>query len=211
MATQIEKESNKHGSINLFRKQINPEFKAFVKKKISEIERIFNEFLTSISGKKIEVIYKNKIEAILKDISSITTKFLVYAAKFKYYTEENERSLRKFGFLIGELEEELKFNKDAFDKELNEIYLLNIVNKWSNFNSAIKELFYNIEHSHYPYVIHTIFSLAFVFIPFLNIFSLVGGIYLITHKDYRALTFGAIILSLYFIQLINIISLAVFG
>jgi len=189
-------------------KQVNPEFKEFINKTISKIENLLRDIEREIADQEYEPLYKKKINEILNDIENIKQRFELYSSKFKYYTEDTERALRKFGFLMGELIKELDFNKEAFKKENNEIYLLNIVNKWSVFNSNVKESFYDIENSDYPYTIHTIFSLAFVLVPFLNIFSLVGGIYLIRAKDWRALTFGTITLILYFLQIINVIFLS---
>ena len=189
-------------------KQVNPEFKEFINKTVSKIENLLRDIEREIADQEYEPLYKRKINEILNDIENIKQRFELYSSKFKYYTEDTERALRKFGFLMGELIKELDFNKEAFKKENNEIYLLNIVNKWSVFNSNVKESFYDIENSDYPYTIHTIFSLAFVLVPFLNIFSLVGGIYLIRAKDWRALTFGTITLIVYFLQIINVIFLS---
>ncbi|MHA1343126.1 MAG: hypothetical protein ACTSQG_04015 [Promethearchaeota archaeon] len=190
-------------------KQINPEFKEFVNKHINQIENILNEINDNIKGKPFEGIYREKFDALLKDINHIKSKFELYTSKFKYYTEQSERSLRKFGFLIGELIKVLNFNKELFNNKENEVYLLNIVNRWSNFNGSVKELFYNIENADYPYWIHTFFSLALVLIPFVNLISLIGGIYLVRAKDYRAIIFGGITLVLYSVWMINIIFLAV--
>jgi len=209
--TQVETQQKKPKASKDVRKQINPEFKEFITKKISEIKGKLQDFLNVISGKKYEPVYQKRFEEILKDIGEITQKFELYTTKFKFYTQETERSLRKFGFLMGELVKELQFNKEAFDNEANEIYLLNIVNKWSIFNASVKEMFYNVENNEYPYTIHTVFSLAFVLLPFLNIFSLVGGLYLVSKKDWRALTYGSITLIMYFMQIINIIFLFIIG
>jgi len=209
--TQVETQQKKPKASKSAGKQINPEFKEFIDTKISEIKSNLQYFLNKISGKKYEKVYQKKFEEILKDIEEITQKFELYTSKFKFYTQETERSLRKFGFLMGELVKELQFNKEAFNGEENEIYLLNVVNKWSVFNASVKEMFYNVENNEYPYTIHSIFSLAFVLIPFLNIFSLVGGLYLVGTKDWRALIYGSITLLLYFMQIINIIFLFFIG
>ena len=192
-------------------KRINPEFKDFVNENLSKLESLMNTFLKSISEKRLGDIYGEKIEEILKELKAIKQKFELYNSKFKYFTEETGQSLRKFGFLIGEFTKDLSFNKDAFDKENNEIYLLNVVNNWSSFHGNIKALFYNIENAKYPYSIHTCLSIALVLIPFVNIMSLFGGIYLITKKDWRALIWGAIILILYLIPWINVIYLTISG
>ena len=209
--TQVETQQKKPKASKDIRKQINPEFKEFIDSKISEIKSKLQEFLKKISGKKYETVYQKKFGEILNEIGEITQKFELYTTKFKFYTQETERSLRKFGFLMGELVKELQFNEEAFENEANEIYLLNIVNKWSVFNASVKEMFYNVENNEYPYTIHTIFSLAFVLVPFLNIFSLVGGLYLIGTKDWRGLIYGSITLLLYFMQIINIIFLFFIG
>lgn len=208
---EVETRELKTKSKGIIKKSVNPEFKKFVADALNEIETVFNDFKNNLSGKKYETLYFKKIDTIHSDLSIIKSKFELYATKFKFYTEETEKSLRKFGFLIKELGEDLIFNKEAFAQEANEIYLLNIVNSWTTFNASIKEAFYNIEHNGYPYTIHTVFSLAFVLVPFLNIFSLVGGIYLLTKKDWRALLFAIIILSIYFIQFVNLINLAAIG
>ncbi|MGV9172770.1 MAG: hypothetical protein ACOC35_09415 [Promethearchaeia archaeon] len=147
----------------------------------------------------------------MEEIREIKSNFDLYGNKFKFYTDATEKSLRKFGFLLKELLKDLEFHQGAFESENKEIYILNMINNWSNFHSNTKDLFYEIENNEYPYTIHTVFSLAFVLVPFLNIFSLVGGIYLLMQKDWRALIFGAITLILYFIQAINILNLALIG
>jgi len=208
---EVETKEIKTKTKGFFKKSVNPEFKKFIQDALHEIQHLYNDFKAKISGKKYDPLYTKKIDTILTNISEIKSRFELYSTKFKYYTEETERSLRKFGFLIKELVDDLYFNKEAFSQEENEIYLLNLVNSWTNFNASIKDSFYNIDNNDYPYTIHTVFSLAFVLVPFLNIFSLVGGIYLLTKKDWRALIFSIIILTIYFIQFINLINLAAIG
>lgn len=197
--------------LNLFKKQINPEFIDFVERNLKEIKEGINHIKDLIKDKEYKEIFTPKFNQILENLSTMEKNFTLYSTKFKYYTEETERSIRKFGFLVKEFLQETQFNISAYKTQTKEIYILNIVNQWTNFNSEVKSLFYNIEHNDYPYTIHTLFSLAFVLVPFLNIFSLVGGIYLVLKKDWRALIFGAITLILYFIQFINVINLAVVG
>lgn len=209
--TEVELKTHDSNSSKSIRKQINTEFKEFVDKNLSEIKRSLQGFIKKISGKKYEKLYHKKIEEILKELDEISERFEIYTTKFKFYTQETERALRKFGFLMGELVKELQFCEEAFNSEENEIYLLNIVNKWGVFNASVKEMFYNVENNEYPYTIHTVFSLAFVLIPFLNIFSLVGGLYLVGKKDWRALIYGSISLILYFMQIINIVFLFIIG
>jgi hypothetical protein len=202
---------SKLNPLNLFRKQINPEFIEFIHEKIKNVKDLFLDLKENIKDKDIKKNFISKIDEILNEIKNIKSHFDLYGKKFKFYTEQTEKSLRKFGFLLKELIKDLNFNRKAFNNEQKEIYLLNIVNNWSYFHSNVNDLFYDIENNDYPYTIHTVFSLAFVLVPFLNIFSLVGGIYLITKKDWRALIFGAITLILYFIQAINILNLALIG
>ena len=202
---------SKFNPLNLFRKQINPEFIDFIHQNIAKVGQIFSSLKKTTKQTELNETFKPKFEVILDDVEKIRENFDNYGEKFKFYTEQTEKSLRKFGFLLKGLIKDLQFNQKAFENENKEIYLLNIVNNWSLFNSNVKDLFYDIENNEYPYTIHTVFSLAFVLVPFLNIFSLVGGIYLITKKDWRALIFGAITLILYFIQAINIFNLALIG
>ncbi|MFO8018239.1 MAG: hypothetical protein R6U96_06355 [Promethearchaeia archaeon] len=209
--TISESTKSKLNPLNLFRNQINPEFIEFVHQNIAEVKNLFVTITESIEGSEFQNTFTPKIDSILQEIKNIKSNFDLYGKKFKFYTEETEKSLRKFGFLLKELNKSLKFNQEAFESEKKEIYLLNIVNNWRHFHSDVKDLFYDIENNEYPYTIHTIFSLAFVLVPFLNIFSLVGGIYLLMKKDWRALIFGAITLILYFIQAINILNLAIIG
>ncbi|MHA1272668.1 MAG: hypothetical protein ACTSQP_16010 [Promethearchaeota archaeon] len=208
---EIKSEKKRFNPLTFFKKRINPEFTEFIFQSISEIKVLLNTFLDKIESDNHKKIYVPKINEILKELSLIKEKFELYSKKFKYYTEETERSLRKFAFLTKELISNLNFTLDAYENEKNEIYLLNLVNFWTQYSADVKNLFYNIENYDYPYTIHTIFSLAFVLVPFLNIFSLVGGIFLMMRKDWRAISFGTITLILYFIQFINIMNLAAIG
>lgn len=193
----------------IFRKQTNPEFQDFISKNIKEIGDVIYQLKEQINDKPYSELYDNKLHEMLDNLTQIKIKFDLFATKFKYYTEETERSHRKLGYLLKEYSNDINFLKSAYNKENNEIYLLNLVNNWTILNSNIRELYYNIENNNYPYTIHTVFTLAFVLVPFLNIFSLVGGIYLVTHKDWRALIFGAIALGIYFLQLVNVFYLAI--
>ena len=119
-----------------FKKQVNPEFKEYIIVRISKIEQELDAILKRISGKKYESVYRKRFDEILDDFNAnrqdeegndikigIKPKFELYSSKFKYYKEETERSLRKFGFLINELSEELKFNHDAYNKDENDPFL----------------------------------------------------------------------------------------
>ena len=191
-------------------KRANPEFRDFVNQKLQSLKAIIRDFRDSTSETD-KIQYAPKFSEILTDINSIQEKFKTYSTKFKYYTGDTEKSLRKLAFLTKELLNELIFSQEMYENEKKEIHALNVINQWGNYHSNVKELYYYIENSNYPYTIHTVFSLAFVLVPFLNLFSLVGGIYLITHKDWRALAFGIIVLVLFFSQMVNLAYLVIFA
>ena len=104
---ELETRTVKTKSKGFIKKSVNPEFKKFVLGALNEIKRLFNDFKGKITGKKYESLYVKKFDTILNNISEIKSKFELYSTKFKYYTEETEKSLRKFGFLMKELVEDL--------------------------------------------------------------------------------------------------------
>jgi len=198
----------KFNPLNIFKKPVNPKYIEFVNNSLKTIEEMLKEIQKKIPDINSKERFIVQINDILHQISDLREKIQIYSKSMKTYTRDGEQSLRKFEYLLNALVEDFEFNMSAFSDEPKEIYLLNIVSKWKIFRSSVLELFWNIDHSKYPFLIHTLFGFILAWIPFVNIISLIAGIYLIMSKDWRAVICGAIILALYFIQWINIINLA---
>lgn len=198
----------KFNPLNVFKKPVNPQYIQFVNINLSKVEDIISFFKKNLPETKSKEVFSVQLDDISNQIKDLREKIEAYSRSIKTYTRDGEEGLRKFEYLLKALVEDFEFNNSAFTEDPKEIYLLNIVSKWKSFRASILELFWNIDNSQYPFGIHTIFALGLVLIPFVNLISLIAGLYLITSKDWRAVIFGAITLTIYFVQMINIIQLA---
>ncbi len=203
----VEPESEAKFSVwQIFRPGVNPKYKNLVSKKFQTLKTMFDSLRTELPEELFK-IHKQKLDAILKEHDRAEKKLLSYLQSFKTYTADSQNALERLEHELSALVKKCQYLLDLFQKQPQELYVLQIISLWDSFYESLQNIFYIIEHPKFYHLLVAIFGFSFVLIPFLNFLSLIMGLFLVTKKDWRNILIGWIIIGIFIAQVFNILLL----
>lgn len=181
-------------------KRVNKEFGEVVLDSFEGLKTTLSE-IHSTHSQSVHVELTKKYEASLTEIDETKESFSKLLRSSKAYTDTGFEVLEDIRWhLHGCIEEINTLGELLNTSESKEMYLVQILLKWSEFKTQFQIALAKIESGRYRYSMFTLVGFVFVLVPFLNILSFALGVYQITRPDYRARIFGIILLAAFFLQ-----------
>lgn len=193
--------------ISLFIPKVNPVLKENInsilvkdRKQITKLKNSFNEEHIAIHGKVFD--------SMIEDMQDILEKIENILKSVKSYTKEGIEGFLEIQGILNSFDNKIENLIVNYQEKSKEIYLLSILSAFADAKNQLEIVLHKIEKSPFKQLLLTLVGYIFVFIPFINIFSMFIGLHLVTQKDYRAGLLGWIMLASFIIQMLSIFSLA---
>jgi len=188
---------------NYFLPKLNPAFSNDLNAKIERIITICSDL-----SQKIPEPYKIRLEALIAQINESKVLLMQFLVGSRSRTEQGAVSLNQIQInttsFLQEAESLLSIylvqSSDAPILQLNSIGI-----KWSTETHSLIALG---SKGFYPHWVLTLFGFGFVFVPFLNILSVVLAVFQLTLKDWRGRVFGFITLVCFLLQSLSVFKMA---
>ncbi len=204
--------NRKNNMLNiLLGRPINDEFIRTILKgsaSLKEIIEIFNKILDENTNDEIKGNYQKILGELHEDFENKMSNLVQLFDTPKIFTEDAETQLKAIQLKLANLitisallSKNLKSNKS---EQALELYVLEFISKLKTFLSDLSLAVFRIEHPSNPYRAMILAGLFCGFLPFINIVSLIFGIHLVRLKDFRARGFGALILLIFFISVLDV-------
>lgn len=188
---------------NIFLLKLNPAFSSDLDKKIDRVIQILLEF-----SQKGPESYKSRFEILIAQIKDAHTILTTFINSSRSRTEQGAASLTQ-----------IQANTMSFVQEAESLLALYLANssdglllqmnsisiKWSTETQTVVTLG---SKGIYPHWVLTLFGFGFVFVPFLNILSVILAVFQLTLKDWRGRVFGFITLVCFLIQSLSVFKMA---
>jgi hypothetical protein len=188
---------------NFFLPRTNPAFESDLDSKISRIQEILQEFAGSPFTE-----YKTQLEKDSADLNETLGKIKSFLTTNRVGTEQGARSLATIRNNTVSFAKEAESLIELFQAKQSESILLQFNSLCIKWNVETAGLLDAGSRGIYPHWVISLFGFGFVFVPFLNILSLVLAIFQITLKDWRGRLFGTLTLICFLIQSLSVFKMA---
>lgn len=193
----------------VFRRPVNPEFENFVQGHLAQFLVVVAAVQERLPEKLPGAPVHEQLARVRRQVQATWDRVRGYFDSLKFYTETTEAQMKELEHALRALLANATDLRAVYEASSPEDLSapLQLVTAWGAFHAHVQTIAWKVERPPFPYLIYAVFGLALVFIPFLNLFSLLTGVYLVGRKDWRAIAVGLVTLVLFFVQWINVVIL----